>query len=220
MSGDRAFRSNWGGAYTLYITLFILPPSAPPHLSTLPPSVFLRSATRFLKLAVFILCWNISHALSVIKSESWLRARWHLLKLCDSLPHPVKRLCFCPFVVRSDPGERERLFESLSHKLLRFELLRPRLLFGFLCFVFFFDGVFGFSAIAAPVSVTLGVSEVFGTSCLLRVTTWVANADWVALGLLTGFSVDTVSDTPNDNVSTSWFQLAYIWPWYCSDCWV
>ena len=81
-------------------------------------------------------------------------------------------------------------FESLSGELLWLELLRPRLSLWFFRFLFFFDGVFGFSAITAPVSVTPGVSETFGTSFPLRVTPWVANADRVALGLLTGFSIE------------------------------
>ena len=56
-------------------------------------------------------------------------------------------------------------------------------------FLFFFDRIFGFSVIVTPVSVTLGVSETFGTSFRLRMTPWVANVDWVALDLLTGFSI-------------------------------
>ncbi len=170
MSEDRAFRSNCEKADTLYIIFFILPPSPLFHLSTLLSGVFLRSATYFLKQAAFTLFLNFFRALFVIKSESYPCSRWHLLKLCDRPPHLVHGSRCHLFVVQLGPRERNRLLESLSHELLRFELLRPRLSFWFFRFLFFFDGVFGFSAITAPVSVTSGGSEAFGTSSLLRVT--------------------------------------------------
>ncbi len=62
--------------------------------------------------------------------------------------------------------------------------------FDFFGSYFLFAGVLGFPAIAAPVSVTSGVSEKFGTSSAVRVTPWIANVDRVALGLLTGFSIE------------------------------